>query len=336
MKTITPHSDMCKTLVIERDADVKASDLELLAKADPLFMPAYKRKRRAKDNSASTCEAIVAEHAVRAEWDDQKICNLIIGHKNCHDDFVSDPGYYARAITKARAADERAQLLSAISAGKTLTREEALQRLSSLLTVEVTSIQRFKTDPRSYVMRLSNDSYIEFKNHSELTSQKRLAGALFDYARTRMPRFKNQEWGNVEQCMLDAIEDVESSFESTHLGATITHLRSYLLRHLRPELSHEGQKRSMMDGKPAILDGHIWFSTDGLKRSILMDSSEQPPAKEILSVRLKQIGCEYAPHKSLRPSGESNTSRSRWCAPTDFLSEQELESLITKHIRDES
>lgn len=329
-KSLQPQNSVCKQLFIEPDADVKASVLDLL-KADSLFKQAWERKRRVKDNSMAACEAIITEHAVRAGLDEQTICNLLIAWKRHHgDDFVRDPSYYVRAIAKARTADERAQLLGTVGAGKTLTREDALQRLSSLLTVDVTSIQRFMTDPRSYVMRLSNRSYIEFKTSDELMSQKRVAGALFDYADVVMPSFKNAEWDKVVTCMIDCIEDVESSFESTHLGATITNLRSYLLRHLRPEMSHEAQKRMMIEGKPALLDGRIWFSMDGLRRSILMDSPEQPPAKEILSVRLKQIGCEYAPHKSLRPSGESNTSRSRWCAPTDFLSEQELDSLKTK------
>jgi hypothetical protein len=322
-KTITPHKSACKIFVVDPAADVSASQLDLLKKDYPHCKPAWERKMRVKDNSASACEAVIAESAVMADFDDQTICNFLIASKRYHgDDFVSDPDYYARTITRARAVCERAQLLNAARSNGNLPREEALRQLSSLLTVDVTSIQRFHTDPRSYVMRLDNGSYIEFKCHSELLKQTKLAGALFDYARIVMPTFKNAEWVNVKKYIAAAIENVESSSESTHLGSCIGWLTAYLRRHLRPEMEREGQVRSAVEGKPAFIDGLIWFSMDGFKRSIMLESSSQPPAQAILSVRLKQIGCAYVPHKALRPSSEVNVSRSLWSAPKDFMNEE--------------
>jgi hypothetical protein len=322
MQTITPHKSECKTLVIDEAADVSASQLDLLKK-DSRFKQAWERKLRVKDNSVSACEAIIAERAVWEELDDQTICNLLIASKRYHgDDFVSEADYYTRAIAHARNAYERARLLNS---NENLSREEALRQLSFLLTVEVTSIQRFLTDPRSYVMMLANGSYVEFKTSSELLSQAKLSGALVDYANVIMPSFKSKEWDKVTSLMPLCMEDVESSVESTYLGSCIAWLRTYLRRHLRLDMEHEGQMKAAMEGKPAIIDEAIWFPMDGFKRSILMESGEQPP-KTVLAVRLEQIGCVYEKRKALRV-GEFHTTRSLWRAPNDFLSDEEVRSL---------
>lgn len=322
-RTITPHESIRKTLIVKPDADVKASELELL-KSDSQFKQAWDRKRRVKDQSASAYESVIADLAVRAECDDQNICNLLIAHRRTHgESFKPEPDYYARVIAEARARKAVAEKLQSYGAKKKHSREEALADLSSLLSVRVTSIQRFMTDPRSYVMRLDNGSYVEFRTSREMFDQNSLRQALIDYASVKIPRFKNDEWDDVENCMIECVEDVESSSESTHLGATIEWLRTHLRKHLRPDMPRDGQISAAIEGKPAVLDGGICFSMDGLKRSIMLESSEQPPAKTILAVRLKQIGCEYQPQVSLRPSGGSNTSRSLWFVPMDFKTEDE-------------
>ena len=327
-KTITPHESVRNSLVIKPDADVQASVLEQLEKSNTNFKATDKRQRRAKDNSASTCEAIIADIAVSIGLDVQTICNLIIRHKRRNsDDFVSDPTYYERTIAAARARAAVAQKLQSYDAGKEHSREEALADLSTVLGVSVSSIQRFATDPPAYVMRLANGKYVEFKDSDQLFGQSTLRKALRDYARTNLPPFKNDEWHNVENCILKCIEDVESASESTHLGATVGWLRAYLRKHLRPDMPRDGQINAAIEGKPAVMDGHVWFSMDGLRRSIMLESSEQPPSKEILAVRLRQIGCTYQPQVSLRPSGSPNTSRSLWFAPDNLMSDEELKSL---------
>lgn len=328
-KSICRTSLSCNSLVIEPDADVKASRLDQLI-ADTLFRQAWNRKRRAKDNSARACEAVMADHAVRAGWSDQEICELLIASRRNHqDDFKSDPNYYARTIAAARASYERAQVLYSVRPNVEIPREEARKHLSSLLTVEVISIQQFHTDPRTYAMHLMRKGasvYVEFNNSTEMFSQVKLRQFLIDYASVRIPRFKNEEWDNVVQCIMQSVEEVESSLESTHLGACIGWLRTYLRKNLRPDMPRDGQISAAMEGRPAVLDGRICFSMEGLKRSIMLESSEQPPARAVLAVRLKQIGCEYQPRASLRPSGKTNTSRSLWYVPKDFKSDDESTS----------
>lgn len=322
-KTITPHESVRKTLIVKPDADVTASELDLL-KTDAQFKQAWDRKRRVTDQSASAYESVIADLAMRAECDDQKICNLLIAHRRTHGEgFKPERDYYERVITEARARMAVAEKLKSYGARKTHSREEALADLLTLLSVRVTSIQRFMTDPRSYVMRLDNGSYVEFRTSREMFDQNSLRQALIDYTSVKIPRFKNVEWDDVENCMIECVEDVESSSESTHLGATIEWLRTYIRKHLRPDMPRDGQISAAIEGKPAVLDGGICFSMDGLKRSIMLESSEQPPAKTLLAVRLRQIGCEYQPQVSLRPSGGSNTSRSLWFVPMDFKTEDE-------------
>lgn len=326
-KTITPHESVGKTLVINFDADVKASELDQFFKIDSQTKPTWFRKRRVKDQSASTYIESLVDFAVRGGWDDQSITNLVIANRRMHeDDFKAEPDYYARLIVQARVREALAEKLRSYGGKNKHSREEALADLSTLLSVRVTSIQRFMTDPRSYVMRLDNGSYVEFRASREMFDQNSLRQALIDYASVKIPRFKNVEWDDVENCMIECVEDVESSSESTHLGATIEWLRTYIRKHLRPDMPRDGQISAAVEGKPAVLDGGICFSMDGLKRSIMLESSEHPPAKTLLAVRLRQIGCEYQPQVSLRPSGGSNTSRSLWFVPMDFKAEDESAS----------
>lgn len=316
-----------KSIVVSRDADVTTTELDLLFKADSQAKTTWSRKLRRKDQSASAYIAALVDIAVRAGWDDQSITNLVITSRRMHgDDFEPEPDYYARVIAQARAGEAVAERLRSYGEDKKHSREEALADLSAMLGVLVTSIQRFHTDPRSYVVRLGNGSYIECKTSNELTEQAKLTQALFDYANVTTPKLSHDDWHKVKKCIAACVEDVESASESTHLGATISWLRTHLRKHLRPDMERNAQIEAAKEGKPAILDGRICFSMDGLKRSIMLESSEQPPGRAILAVRLEQIGCEYKPQVSLRSSGGKNTSRSLWFVPKDFKSDDESES----------
>jgi hypothetical protein len=132
--------------------------------------------------------------------------------------------------------------------------------------------------------------------------------------------------------MLACIEDVESADEATHLGSCLAWLRTYIRKHLRPEMDENGQRRAALEGMPAVLDGRVWFALEGFKRSILLESSTQPPSSPVLAVRLRQIGCEYVRQVALRLSGERNTSRSLYRAPDGFMDEAESDEPESERI----
>lgn len=312
-------------------ADVGGTLLDRLRQEQP-FREAWKRKLRTKDKSVDACATRIVEYALKDGCDDQTIYDLLVTWQRSYkEDPVSEVAWYKGFIAKAREVEANAReaeltalALNAYREGTKHTREEALQSLSALLgvnaTTTITSVERYHTDPRSYVIKLGNGSYIECKTQNELRSQEKLAGALLDYASIVMPTFKQAEWNNVLRCIRDCIEDVETSTDSTHLGECKEWLVSYLHRHLRPERVHEGQVRMALEGEAAVLDGEVWFSMDRFRRFIMLSCSERP-AKEILAVRLQQIGCEYQQHKPLRPSGRTNTSRSLWRAPQEIAQE---------------
>ncbi|HVG33580.1 MAG TPA: hypothetical protein VM911_10885 [Pyrinomonadaceae bacterium] len=305
-------------LFLVSDADVPASKRDALLESKQAKQ-LWEHRLRGQDQSLETYHFGLSKLARKAGWTDQEIVNLCIAFSRKHgEDLNLRHDYFTLLLARVKADEVQEQTLQAIEKGEVSSTDDALDKLSLLLGVEVTSIQRFHTDPRSYVMRLGNGSYVEFKTQNELTEQGKLAGALFDYANAVMPPFKNTEWKNVKTCIGACIEDVESSSEATHLGAMISYLRTYLRRHLRAEMERDGQVRAAIEGKPAVLDGAIWFAMDGLKRSILLESSEQP-AKALIAVRLRQIGCAYQKQVSLRPSGEGNTSRSLWRVPDGFM-----------------
>lgn len=323
-ETITPHESARNTLVIEPHADVKADKRDSFLEKDPMRKLAYERKRRVKDKSAGAHLAELIGYAVSdGDWTDQELTDFCIHWRRKHgESFKSDPKYYAAIIARAREAEERKEVLR-VGASADQPREEKLMQLSTLLGADITSVQRFQTDPRSYVVRLGNGSYLEFKNGDDLFTQSKLRGALRDYASVIMPPYKAAEWMNVEGHIIACVEDVDSADEATHLGSVIAWLRTFVRKHVRPDMVKEGQLRAVLDGRPAqfAVKGEpvrVWFSMEGFKRSIMLESSTMPPSHALLAVRLKQIGCVYEKKVSIFVDG-NDTTRSLWSAPDDFV-----------------
>jgi hypothetical protein len=315
------------------DADVGGTLLDRL-RSDPPFKEAWKRKLRTKDKSIEACATRIITYARNAGCDDQTCYDLLVTWQRSHGEApITELAWYNDIITKAkeaeavaREAETTALALDSYRKGSIKhTREEALQSLSALLGVDATtsieSIKRYRTDPRSYVIALANGSYIECSSQQVLLSQKSLGGLLWDYASISMPTFKRSEWENVKRCLLQCLEDVEVSADATHLGECKEWLQVYLRTHLRPERVHETQVRMALDGEAALLVDEVWFSMEKFRRVMMLQRSTALPSKEILSVRLKQIGCEYQQHKAFRTTEGRNTSRSLWRAPRDIAQE---------------
>ena len=306
-------------LVVNATADLLDDELTPLTQ-DRRFKAAWERNSnwRGTDKTAGAYEAYLAEYVLALGWEEQKVCDLLIKWRRKHGwNFESETTYYARTLAKAGAKADQARLLSSIHLDTRLAPEEALRLLSDALTVPVASIQRYKSDPPRYVLTLGKRKFAECSGH-ELASQKGLGGILFDYANVDMPSFKAKEWPRVKHLIICCIQDVESAAEATHLGSTANHLRTYLRRMFRHEMD---QQKAAVEGKPALLNDGLWFSMDGLRRSIKLESTELPPTKAMLDMRLKQIGCAYKRHRDLRPQGESNTTRSLWRVPNDIADE---------------
>jgi hypothetical protein len=103
-ETITPHGSARNPLVIEPDADVKATKLALFLEKDPMRKLAYERKRRVKDQSAGAYLAELIGYAVSdGDWTDQELADFCIHWLRKHgESFKEDPKYYAVIIARAR------------------------------------------------------------------------------------------------------------------------------------------------------------------------------------------------------------------------------------------
>jgi hypothetical protein len=303
-------------LRIEVDAELPLEKFHRLSERVPDFQKTWERRQRGSGRwTSDTYEAKLAHYAAQDDWSDQEITNLIIAFRRKHGARVElREEDYLSIIARTKLA-ERVTVSAATTA-------EALQIISIAVGVEISKMQRYLTEPPIYVLALGNGKVVQLGGVDNLWHQANFRKALIDYANRNMPVFKSAIWHDVVTRMLEAIEDVEAPFESTRLGAATNWLKSYVRDHVRPERVEEAQRQAVLDHKPGLIDGAVWFSMSGFTKFVKVEFAEHPQSAD-LTVWLKQIGCQYDPCKTIRIGENIRASRSLWMAPARFLRDGE-------------
>ena len=91
-------------LVLQDDAQPSQVRLDTLLKLEPKFRATWEKRRPdLSDQSASAYDMALANAAVRADWPDQEIVNLLIAFRRTHEfDLKLRENYYALTIGKAK------------------------------------------------------------------------------------------------------------------------------------------------------------------------------------------------------------------------------------------
>ena len=153
-------------LVLDPDAEPKPVRLQALLKADVRFMLTWRHHRPdLKDQSPSSYNMSLADTAVRADWPDQEVINLMICWRRIHGcDLKLRERYYELTLAKAkhsragdsRAGDSRANGASGSNAQAGPSAEGAPPDLASLLRRVKVGIHDCK-DPDPEVFRLIHE-----------------------------------------------------------------------------------------------------------------------------------------------------------------------------------
>ena len=90
--------------ILDPDAEPSFTRMETLLKLDPKFRKTWEKDRPdLQDQSASSYDMALANAAVRAEWPDQEVVNLLIAFRRTHGfDLKLREDYYALTIGKAK------------------------------------------------------------------------------------------------------------------------------------------------------------------------------------------------------------------------------------------
>ena len=98
-------------LALDPDAEPSFTRMEALLKLEPRFRATWEKHRpELSDQSPSAYDMALANHAVRANWPDQEVANLLIAFRRRHGlDLKLREDYYSRTIAKAHEPMEREQ-----------------------------------------------------------------------------------------------------------------------------------------------------------------------------------------------------------------------------------
>lgn len=302
------HEAKSAGLIIDPNAEPPADKFIKLSERIPEFLKTWERCRRGKWTGA-TYQVKLAHYAVDDDWIDQDIANLIIKFRRIYgDDLEPSADYYLQIIARAK--------LDRVCASK----QEARELVSTLIGMEIKKIQRYLTDPPTYVLTIdTHDRPIQLGDSNSLTRQDGFRKVLFDYGRYTMLKFKGAEWHQIVSRMTECIEDVQASEEGTYIGSTTQWVMSYLRAYVHAERVEEAQRQAILSGNPGMIDGDLWFPFAGLKRHVKVEFGENPSAGD-LAVRLQQIGCQYVAQKFFRTE-DKHHCRSLWWVPPALAKE---------------
>lgn len=267
---------------------------------------------------ASAYDLSNANIAAAAGWTDQEIADLIIWWRTKHGfDLKLRQDYYQSTIAKARREHSHASAMEALQNDDS-TPETKVGTISTLIGTKITRLERHLTDPPKYVVTLGNGRTVEMKS---LRNQNNFAEQLGHQANFNMALFKGAVWHQIVSRMFEVVEDVQAAAEGTHLGSLTNWLQTYIRDCVHPERVAEAQRDAILERRPGLMEGFVWFSMTGFKRYVQCAFAENPIASD-LAVRLKQIGCEFVSQKTVPTEAGAHTTRSLWKVPRKLLPEE--------------
>jgi hypothetical protein len=341
------------TFKLDPDAQPPKAKFNALYSNEPKFAASWEHQRTDfKDDSPSSYDCSLATFAYHAGWNDQDIVSLLIAHRRKYNfdlkiDRKPHGDYYRRTLAEAKYTGDipsnkkSAKPKKITSTDKSEVREKKTAReikedeappeeeasdnkesnlavVSDALQVDVVRIVKYLSDPPQYVICLGSGREIEVKP-MVLMSQQAMRTTMAIAVNKRIPKIKPKMWDHLSDCMFAALDEVEPSDETTHLGAIAHYLYKFLKLNYRPE-QIEQHDRALRD-QPAKLAGKCCFDLDALLRFVSTEFSQRLD-KATVTQRLMRLGCVYE-KRSLR-KGEQVTSRKFWVVPDEFISNRQL------------
>jgi hypothetical protein len=311
-------------LVVNLQAAVPDAQITAWCRRDPRFRRTWDHRRDdLGDQSASGYDLALASFGVRNGLSDQGIVDLIIHHRRLHGAKQRRTvDYFQRTIATARhdtpngASDGAATGAtgSHCTGNNTQTAEDPVVRkallcdqISIFLGVRVLRLLKIPGSDPVYLMELENGR-IKF-DIVRLTTQRRVQLALAAHADRVIPKFKQREWEQISQMMINACTVVDGTDDLQLEGAARIYLHQYL-SDVAVLPGVEGvTRRDML--KPVIFKGQVTIHTTDLHSYLGQTRKLSVPVQHLAGM-LTALG-----GREVRIRGGAYSDQSRWGLPVD-------------------
>lgn len=311
---------------VNPEAEPPWEKVEALRVNEPRFAAALDRNRpEFADQSPSSYDLAVATYAAIAEWTDQEIVDLLVATRRRQGENLKldNQQYYRRTVARAheglhreKASQEIAEHVAemvesapmADDEEKTDARRKLFDMVSSLLSLEVTNMVRYTSDPPEFAVIIGGHQvHLGVVDFLEGQAKFRSRVLASDVA-TSIPRLKTDQWDQIVQALRHACVDLDIGSEATDVGAMGVWVTEYLL-----------DRNPVSDPVEAAQSQYPFFDETGricifpkpFMRWIFTSRGERVEARKVGRV-LRQMG---ATTQDVSLGAHSKTTRQVWVLP---------------------
>lgn len=318
----TPAAGGSGPLVLSADGNPPMDKLMVLQANDLQFDQTWKRQRR-EQWSSSEYDLSLATTAVKAEWTDQEIANLLIAHRRLHGGDVDKAlrqDYVQRTLRKARTEQreaERTETLDQAVADLDQIAESgggdpdvtigAFNRLLGGPTVKEIIQDGRDPDTATFTLMLASGDPVRLGSGTNLLKIERFQERFMVVTGYVIPTVKRADWHRVVQALMTA-RVLRESTDDTPEGVVLEWLRRYLHERVSNDPIEAPRQRA-----PFRRDGYVYVVGDRLGdfvRSALRIRVTDPAVRDML----RHAGFERRTVAYETESGR-RTSASYYAAP---------------------
>lgn len=308
-------------LTLAANAEPPLGKFMALLENDQKFKKSMERKRAdMKDASPSAYDCSLANIAIRANWTDQEIADLIIFSRFKNGEDVAKalrPDYIPRLLQKVHAGlkhDEAVTSLEEWHAERAQNEapqaegdRDRLKRLvRTVLEIDVVQVVQYGRGSPEFQLVTPTES-ITIATVNGIISEDRFRQSVAIGYHKYIPHFSRVQWRSIAQALLDLIEIVDTGPEGLP-GAEIDHwLETYTLDHPPSKKSYT----TVVTGNP-IRDeeGQVWIYISDLLDHVRRRHGAHVEQRELCNL-LSRHGAVRSRMDAHRPDG-GHTSRSYW------------------------
>ena len=298
-------------LVLSPDASPPSLKLDTMLEHDPKFKATWQGKRPDfESKSPSEYDFALASIALRANWTDQEVVDLIIAWRAKHGhDLKLRASYYDTTLSKAKKPIEQSEAQERLeeavhTAGNADKGPEIVESLTALFNIGIRRIVKYEGDPPTYSM-FTEQGYITLGQIGSITSQLQFRNAVAAATGILIPKCKDTVWEQRAQAILSACETVNMGESSHPAEATMTWLQDYLAE--RPPCA--SIEDAISTKIPFLRNGYTYIFLDNFRRWVEFTSDNRLTSHE-MGQRLSNCGA-LAEAISITIS-HKRTSRSCW------------------------
>ena len=308
-------------LIINLHAAIPDQQIEAWCTGDPRFCMTWRHERDdLRDQSGSGYDLALASFGVHAALSDQQIVDLIIHHRRIHGERRRTRlDYFKRTISKARGPEPAEcglpqsgqkghnQNCADVAADDVIQKAQLCEQLSSLFGVSILRLLKIPGSSPVYLMELENGR-IEF-DIARLTTQRSVKLAFAGRVGRIIPTFKNRQWLEITQMLLDACTVVDATDDLEFDGAARIQLERYLSDNpILPDVA-QASRRDIL--KPVLFRGQVTVHTIDWHSYLSQTSKLNAPIPR-LAAMLTSIGA-----REIRIREGAYGDQSRWVLPVD-------------------